>query len=131
TGPRTSTAFPLTPGFLKTHLQDSSDAFVTKLGPSGTLVYSTYIGGSGVDAGSAIDIDTAGAAYVTGSTKSTDFPLVNAYYGSSVNAFSYVLKLNATATSLVYSTYIEKAQGQQVAVDQVGAAYVAGLVGSW
>jgi hypothetical protein len=55
-------------------LDGSSDAFVTKLAPTGSkLLYSTYLGGSGFDEGTGIAVDAAGAAYVTGITSSADF----------------------------------------------------------
>ena len=51
------------------------DAFVSKLSPDGTsLIYSTYLGGSGSEGGWGIATDASGAAYVTGSTTSTNFP---------------------------------------------------------
>ena len=54
------------------------DAFVAKLSPAGSaLVYSTYLGGSSDDAGLDIAVDSAGNAYVTGFTSSTDFPTAN------------------------------------------------------
>jgi hypothetical protein len=60
-----------------------SDAFVTKLSPAGnSLVYSSYLGGSGPDESCGIAVDGAGSAYVTGSTFSADFPTVNPFDGS-------------------------------------------------
>jgi hypothetical protein len=53
-------------------------AFLTKFSSAGALVYSTYLGGSGEDNGNGVGVDRAGNAYVTGSTASYDFPLVNA-----------------------------------------------------
>ncbi len=54
-------------------------AFVTKLNAAGSaLVYSTYLGGSGDDFGSAIAVDSSGNAYVTGFTDSINFPTANA-----------------------------------------------------
>lgn len=52
-----------------------ADAFVTKLDPSGRLVYSTYLGGSGSDGGGGIAVDSSGNAYLAGATQSADFPL--------------------------------------------------------
>ncbi len=69
----------------------SFDAFVTKIGTSGAeLSYSTYLGGSNNDAGNGIAVDSAGNAYVTGWTYSTDFPIVGtttAYGGGGSDAF--------------------------------------------
>src|SRR5207302_2803498 len=81
TGATTSTNFPTTadafqPSFAAgTCISGCTDAFVTKLDPTGsTLVYSTYLGGSDRDGGTGIAVDALGNAYVTGSTNSTDFP---------------------------------------------------------
>src|SRR5215470_16498427 len=58
------------------------DAFVAKLDPSGSaLVYSTYFGGSALDEAHGIAVDTAGNAYVTGQTSSTNFPTKNPFQG--------------------------------------------------
>src|SRR5919201_3685465 len=74
TGLTNSTSFPTTVGaFSRTN--NAGDAFVTKLDPSGFLVYSTFLGGSGSgDIATAIALDSAGSAYVTGLTNSTNFP---------------------------------------------------------
>jgi hypothetical protein len=87
TGSATSAIFPTTAGSLKpTGSQDVPDAFVTKLNPSGTaLVYSTFLGGRGQDAGNGIAVDSSGNAYITGDTNSSDFPTVNAIRSSTSN----------------------------------------------
>ena len=83
---------------------------MTKLNPTGTaLVYSTYLGGTGEDYGSGIAVDTAGNAYVTGTTYSTDFPTTAGAFQTTFgggNADAFVTKLNPTGTALVYSTYL-------------------------
>jgi hypothetical protein len=55
----------------------NADAFITKLGPGGVLVYSSYLGGSNTDSGYGIAVDSSGSAYVAGQTCSLDFPLSN------------------------------------------------------
>lgn len=115
------------------------DAFVSKIGPGGsTLVYSTYLGGSSEDFGSGIAIDSSGNAYVTGSTASTNFPLMNALQSTPphppdihgrlfYNAF--VTKIDASGSALVYSTYLggsNTALASGIAVDSSGDAYVTG-----
>jgi hypothetical protein len=112
------------------------DAFVSKINPSGSaLVYSTYLGGSGYDLGFGIAVDSAGNAYVTGETGSTNFPTMNAlqpaFGGGNDDAF--VAKLNPSGSALVYSTYMggsgdDFAGG--IAVDSGGNAYVAGKTAS-
>jgi len=114
----------------------SYDAFVTKLNADGTApVYSTYLGGSGDDFGQGIAVDTAGNAYVTGMTDSSNFPPVNASQPSIGSAFvpdAFVVKLGTTG-SLVYSTYFGgpgTESGNAIAVDGSGNAYVTGETGS-
>jgi hypothetical protein len=71
TGEAISPDFPTTAGAFKT--TGFFNAFVTKLNPTGSLVYSTYLGGSGTDFGWGIAVDATGNAYVTGQTDSTNF----------------------------------------------------------
>ncbi|HXH48546.1 MAG TPA: alpha/beta fold hydrolase [Terriglobia bacterium] len=106
------------------------DVFVTKLDAAGSLVYSTYIGGSNSDIGIRLTTDASGATYVTGLTSSVDFPTANALQsslGGTQDAF--VSKLSPDGSSLVYSTYLGGSgleAGRDVAVDAFGDAYVAG-----
>ena len=67
--------FPTTPGVISPAGWFSKDAFLTKLNPAGTPLYSTYLGGGMVDEGLAIAVDTTGNAYVAGSTSSANFPV--------------------------------------------------------
>jgi hypothetical protein len=116
TGHTSNTNFPTTLGAFQTTCggcnlgTDSGDAFITKLNPSGSaLVYSTFLGGSGDEAGNGIAIDASGNAYVTGFTNSGDFPTTRAAfqaaYGGGVSD-AFVSKLNAAGSALVYSTYL-------------------------
>jgi hypothetical protein len=152
TGQAASTNFPVTPGAFQTvnnAPSGSSNAFVTKLNPTGTaLLYSTYLGGNGMpvgggsgfsDYGESIAVDSSGDAYVTGGAGSTNFPVTpsafqtvnNAAVNGQSNAF--VTKFNPTGTALLYSTYLggngtasagDAAVG--IAVDSSGDAYVTG-----
>jgi hypothetical protein len=98
------------------------------------LAYSTYLGGSTDDAAYDIVVDSAGNAYVTGVTTSTDFPTADAFqpaYGGNADAF--VTKINADGTTLLYSTYLGGSSdevGQSIAVDSAGSVYLAGYTGS-
>jgi hypothetical protein len=105
-----STNFP-TANALQTSLENPyGDAFVAKLGPGGkTLLYSTYLGGSGNpqqpvsdgDFAAAITLDSANNAYVTGATESPDFPIAAAYQGSLTgtrNAFVAELRVHRGLT---------------------------------
>lgn len=109
------------------------DAFVTKIGPTGALLYSTYLGGSGNDEGNAIALDSSDTVYVTGSTSSANFPTVSAvqeqYQAANGATNAFVTKLAPNGESLVYSTYLggsgfDIAYG--IAVDSAGNATVAG-----
>ena len=131
-GQTNSTNFPTANAFDATLGSNGEDVFVTKLNPAGTaLVYSTYLGGSdSAEFGEDIAVDSAGNAYVTGSTFSNDFPTVNpiqAAFGGFTDAF--VTKLNAAGSALVYSTYLggsESEIGEGINVDSAGNVYVTG-----
>src|SRR5262249_39393736 len=113
----------------------NSDVFVTKINSSGSaLVYSTYLGGSGLDHGQDIAVDQAGNPYLTGVTSSTDFntrqPLQPNNRGG---GDAFIAKLNVAGSDLVYSTYFGGGgndAGNSIAVDGAGAAYVTGITGS-
>jgi len=118
-------------------------AFVSKLNADGTvLVYSTYLGGSGSEGGAGIAVDGVGAAYVTGSTVSADFPTTSgsfqsAYAGGTCGVppntwpcgDGFVAKLNPQGSALSYSTYLG-GSGQDypsdITVDLFGSAYLTG-----
>jgi len=117
-------------------LKGYSDVFVTKLNAAGTaLVFSTYIGGSDRDAGSAIALDASGNIYIAGYTRSTNFP---ATYGvlrntSAGGEDAFVAKLGPDGSYLAYSTYLGGSgndRAQAIAVDASGNAYIAGYTGS-
>jgi hypothetical protein len=132
TGETGSTDFPTTSGADQKSLGGSRDAFVTKLDATGTaLVYSTYLGGTAFDTSHGITVDTAGNAYVTGWTGSTDFPTTAGAFQTTFGGYydAFVTKLNPTGTALVYSTYLGGTgydESQGIAVDATGNAYVTG-----
>src|SRR5206468_1945773 len=133
TGYTASSNFPVSSGAVQGTLRGGLDAFILKLSAAGSaLLYSTYLGGTAGDVGQGIAIDTAGAAYVTGYTASSNFPhtagVVQGTYRGGVDD-AFVTKVNATGTAFVYSTFlggVDYDQGVGIAVDQSGAAYVAG-----
>jgi uncharacterized repeat protein (TIGR02543 family) len=97
------------------------------------LVYSTYLGGSDRDKVFDIAVDSEGAAYVTGSTRSTDFPTQNPIQGTLVRNDAFIAKVNAAGNALIYSTYLggsDNERGEGIAVDSEGAAYVIGKTDS-
>ena len=157
TGQTDSANFPTVAGSLQTTYQgaggngfygSAGDAFVLKLNPAGSaLVYSTYLGGSQDDRGTAIAVDSSGNAYVGGTTLSTNFPVKNAYqasYKGGGGSPSYccgnpqplisfgdgfLSKLNPAGTALVYSTYFGGSLDDTVtslAIDSSGNAYIGG-----
>jgi len=141
TGFTASTNFPTANPLQAANNGGLSDGFVAKVNAAGSsLVYSTYLGGSGPDfsgedRGHGIAVDASGNAYVTGVTGSANFPTANplqATKGGSNDAF--VAKVNATGSLLVYSTYLGGLGGEfgyGIAVDQSGAAaYIAGFTTS-
>jgi hypothetical protein len=86
TGETFTADFPTTPNAFDTTLDGGFDAFVTKLNASGSaLVYSTFLGGTGTDQGTAIAVDGTGRAYVTGGTGSTDFPTTPGAFDTTFN----------------------------------------------
>ena len=115
------------------------DAFVAKFDPAqsgpASLTYSTYLGGNISELGRGIAVDTAGNAYVTGSTFSDDFPTLNPARPTHPGTVAaYVTSLNSTGTALRYSTRLGGAphvsEGHAIAVDVAGNAYVAGYTQS-
>lgn len=152
TGYTYSTDFPVTKGAFqssnKAAASGYSNAFVTKLNPTGTaLVYSTYLGGSDEwarsvyfgDRGNALALDSAGDAYVTGYTNTADFPVTkDAFQCCSLGTNAFITKLNPTGTALVYSTYLGGSGGdgigdfgQAISLDGAGNAYIAGQTSSY
>jgi hypothetical protein len=149
-----STDFPVTPGALQTTnnaaARGQTNAFITKVNATGTaLVYSTYLGGSGlssfgvggspIDTGAGIAVDSDGNAYIVGSAASTDFPVTQGAFQTTNNAAALpaanaiVAKLNPAGTALVYSTYLGGSGGSTgtgLAADAFGNAYVAGYAAS-
>ncbi|MEX0125400.1 SBBP repeat-containing protein, partial [Clostridium butyricum] len=129
TGTTTSVDFPVTPGAFQTTAGGGGDAFVAKFASNGgSLIYSTYLGGSGGDVANAISLDTQECAYVTGQTSSTDFPITPGAFQATVGSI-FVTKLAPDGGSLIYSTYLGNAvngYGNGIAVDSQNHAYVTG-----
>lgn len=135
TGQAYSTNFPTLNPIQNTFGGGFEDAFVTKINAAGTaLVYSTYLGGSNMDYGSGIAVDSSGNAYVTGQTYSTNFPTANPIQGTfGGNSDAFATKINAGGTALIYSTYLGGSgddYGNGIAVGLNGDAYLTGATGS-
>jgi hypothetical protein len=124
-----------------------TDVFVAKFDPGGTPRYSTHFGGNADDEGMGIAVDKVGNAYVTGETESLQFPTTAGALSRSCVAVgtrgpmrqvcqggdSFVFKLSADGSTLIYSTYLNGVgfeTGRSIAVDGDGSAYVTGFTGS-
>src|SRR5216684_1747633 len=110
--------------------------FVAKFNASGALGYSTYLGGSSVEFGGGIAVDSLGQAYITGATESRDFPTtLGAFQRARQSTFDgFATELNAAGSAPVFSTYLGGtlggSEGFAIAVDSSGSAYVTGLTGA-
>jgi hypothetical protein len=107
------------------------NAFITKLDAGGQMVYSTYLGGSAFDEGAVIKVDETGAAYVGGTTSSSDFPTVNPIQGRRNRNDAFITKLSSSGSQIVYSTYLggEDNEGvSDLALDAQKNIFVAGNV---
>ena len=129
TGQTKSAGFP-TKNALHSSSAGGFDVFVTEISPTGTLLYSTFIGSSSDDSGNAIAIDGSGDVFVAGGADASNFPIVGGYqtvFGGGVDAF--VFELNASGSALVYSTFLG-GSGTDVAtglvLDSGGNAYIVG-----
>jgi len=135
-----SSNFPKTPGAFQTTFAGAFDAFAAKLDTTkagaASLIYSTYLRGTAQNEAFGIAVDSSGNAYVTGFTTSTDFPVTPFAFQSTFGGGAgdvFITKLNATGSGLVYSTYFGKSgddEGNGIAVDSSGNAYVAGFTDS-
>ncbi len=131
TGWTSSTNFPVV-GAIQAHLSGTRDAFVTKLNAAGNaLLYSTYLGGSGVDVGYAIALDKANEAVIIGDSSSLNLPVTpgafQSHSGGSQDVF--VAKLSSTGNSLIFLTYMGGSgvdHGSSVFVAPQGAIAIGG-----
>lgn len=134
TGQTLSTNFPVRNPVQGT-MRGTSDAFLVKMNATGSsTVYSTYLGGTGREAGFGVAVDGSGAAYVTGIVYSNDFPTVNAIQttiGGRVDLF--LSKFNAAGNAMVYSTYFggnHDDAGYGIGVDSQGRVAITGFTTS-
>ena len=98
------------------------------------LSYSTYLGGSDAEQSNGIVVDASGCAYVTGETKSSDFPTQGAYQTTNQGSYDVIVtKLNSTGNGLIYSTYLGGSDWDEawgIAIDASGCAYITGTTSS-
>ena len=142
--PTVNALYPTIGGILNKRTKAySGDAFVAELDAGGSnLIFSTFLGGSGVDSGNGIALDLSGNIYIAGTTTSTNFPILNPVVfqvtGSTNSTLSqlvgtnsaFITKIGAGGSPLIYSTYLggfsyDVAEG--IAVDAAGSAWVAGF----
>lgn len=152
TGQTFSTDYPTTSNALKQSPLASNangTAFLSVINPTASgvasLLYSTYVGGSGGDTGNGVAVDASQNAYITGGTASTDFPVMNSIQGlNSTSGNAFLTRIDVTksgAASLIYSTYLGGSgtgngtllfadTGNAVAVDTSSNAYITGATTS-
>ncbi len=131
------------PGNMNAPPSPCSVAFITKLTPSGSVAWTTYLGGSGPDDAHAIAVDSAGNVWVAGETVSPNFPTtanaISRTFGGEIDlgplrfGDAFVAKLDPAGSHLLYSTYLGGSEADAaygIAVDWAGAAYISGGTGS-
>ncbi|MGH9629476.1 MAG: SBBP repeat-containing protein, partial [Bryobacteraceae bacterium] len=148
TGGTNSSDFPVTPGALQARFGGTGghslppfsspvgDAFVAKLNPTGSsLVYASYLGGTGVDQGYGIAVNSSGEVYIAGTTDSASFPVSQGAFqsrpGESTDVF--IAKVHQPGAGLLYSTFLggsDEDHATALAFDTSGNAYVTGITGS-
>ena len=132
-GATDSTDFPL--GTIGSLAASNPHVYIAKLDPTGShLIYADYLGGSSQDYGYALALDANNNVYVTGSTASSDFPMVQPFQGTYPGSFNaFLSKISADGSSLLYSTYFG-GNGSDipsgVAVDKSGNILLAGYTSS-
>ncbi len=137
TGRTYSTDYPVTSGAYDTlPYYNTYDVMVTALNGTGSaLVFSTFLGGSGSDAGVAIAVDGSDNVYVAGNTDGSDYPVTTGAYDPSHNggADVFLTKLNSTGAALLYSTFLGGTSydnAASLAIDASGNAYLTGTTES-
>jgi hypothetical protein len=143
-GQTASADFPATPGSFDATFNSTTcsgnpclDGYILKFDSSGTLSYSTFLGGSDMDSATSVTVDSSGDAYVAGWTSSTDFPTTAGAFQtthgdagqSTVQSDAFVAKVKSTGAALLYGTFVggigaDFANG--IAVDSTGRAYITG-----
>jgi hypothetical protein len=139
TGATNSSNFPVTPGSYDTSPNGYSDVFVTKVNWTGSaLAYSSFLGGSGGELAMDVLLDGSNSIYIGGSTTSPDFPVSPSAYDKTFSGTqglddAFLAKLDASASSLVYSTYLGGSGydwGYHLGLDGWGSAFLLGVTQS-
>ncbi|MCC6489217.1 MAG: SBBP repeat-containing protein, partial [Candidatus Hydrogenedentes bacterium] len=135
TGGTASPNFPVTLGAFDTTLSGTQDAWVTRLNATGSgLLYSTYLGGSGIELAAALQLRPSGEAVILGRTRSADFPASSGAYCETQSAPSdqdlFVAELDASGANLVHATYlggIGSEMDKWMTLDDAGNVWVGGV----
>jgi len=129
TGDTFSPNFPLKDG-VQANLAGGQDAFISKLNPSGDVIYSSYLGGTGNDSAIDIAVDLDGNAYITGSTASSNFPIKDALQiANAGGGDAFITKITANGKELIFSTYLGGTltdNASSIALDPSENIYVSG-----
>jgi hypothetical protein len=129
-GSTNSPDFPTTARATQTRYGGDTDAFVAKLSPSGDLLYSTYLGGSSPDNGFDVAVNSSGNAYVTGNSRSANFPVVKSLQNSlRGDSDAFIAKLDTTGSALLFSTYLGGSDfeyGHGIALDAMDRIFLTG-----
>jgi gliding motility-associated-like protein len=136
TGNTNSLNFPIIFGSYQANLKGNTDVYVSKINSSGNaLIFSTYLGGGYSEDATSIKVDQNGNIFTTGWSFSFDFPTTSSafqpVFDSAIDA--YIVKLNPSGSSLIYSTYLggkETDKVNHIAIDANGFAYIVGGTGS-
>ncbi len=126
-GQTENSSFPTTAGAFDTVWNNSADAFLTKLNPTGTgLVYSTFLGGTGADKAFAVKVAPNGEAFLGGETGSANlnFPLRNSLQGNLGSMF--LTRFNAAGSDIVFSSLLGTGSVKSIALDATNNAYLTG-----
>lgn len=131
-GTTRSPNFPTTPGAFDTTANGEFDVFVARLNPSGTaLIYSTFLGGSGMEGAGGLAVDAEGSAYIGGGTPSGNFPVTPGAFSTVLTGSgdAFVTKLSASGNTLIFSTLLGGSGSEGVSglvLDAAANVYVAG-----
>jgi hypothetical protein len=127
-----SASVPTTPDALRTERSDgNADAFVSKFSSDGTLLFSTYFGGTWDQQAYAMDVDDGNNIYITGYTYSTDFPATPGAFSETLSGpkDAFVAKLNPNGDKIIYATYLGGSYSDYanaISVGPDGCAYITG-----
>ena len=134
-GETTSTNLTVINAFQRTYA-GNRDGFFTRFNEAASgIQYATYLGGDDEDRIYAVALDASGSTYVTGITRSTNFPATSGAFqvASQGSSDAFLTKFSPVATNLAYSSYLGGSgenTGTGVAVDEFGSAFVAGFTTS-